>query len=825
MATIAKLSTMFTADGSAFSKVATSIADQAKKTSKINNSAYKATGSVDNYASKILDVQDEVHNLGVVLNKTAGVMTRQVTANATLARSYADLGRAVAASRQEVMLSSVEQKSAASTKASSALPEAPAPAQPKNTFLNVVSDAFSLATFTKINSTLSDTETNLGKAFSGVKGDSEEIVQLTLAIDEMTNAAKLVGEAVNESFGKAAEDIVLLTQAVEDLSDKTQSIGLPPVNLDTMPARKDLFTLEQMIESAGKTPKPVFPVELPTDEIIDLAVANQEAVDSFEDVANAAENASQSIIEEVQIVSDATGAVKQIAAAQQDLAEKTSKTAKANKEGASSFSLLKSTAKVAAVALIAVFSADYVKGVLEGITANYRFAKSIGVTTNAVYATQQAFRDLGLNVEDANATLLELGRTISAAGSGGDAAVSEALSRIGLSAQSLAQMNPDAQLRSISEGLSRVTDANTRAALATQIFGSRAAEILPLLSEGGKAFDDAASKSNAMGNAIGDNRAAQIEKLGIQWENFKATIQGVGVTIASELVPFLTDLISKLPSLGLTAKTVTSAIKSAFATGGLLIQFLQGIYQFGIGIAKSVQFAFIAILTGALGLLSKAVKAINYASEQLGQGPLIDSSGLDVMFEAARKTGRETASEVAEAFGKIGEKNALQRFSEQLDFIRNSADNLGEKIDKKTRSTGQKLANINMALFQRGSEVFNETRTPLEKFSSKVQELDKLVKTGAITWETYSRAAANATNELDKAYELTRMGFSGAVRSGTNEAYSLILKAQQQEQIAREDPQKRMVRLLEQGQLIDKGIQKAAQETAAAIKNLKVVKI
>jgi hypothetical protein len=130
-----------------------------------------------------------------------------------------------------------------------------------------------------------------------------------------------------------------------------------------------------------------------------------------------------------------------------------------------------------------------------------------------------------------------------------------------------------------------------------------------------------------------------------------------------------------------------------------------------------------------------------------------------------------------------------------------------------------------MALFQRGSEVFNETRTPLEKFSSKVQELDKLVKTGAITWETYSRAAANATNELDKAYELTRMGFSGAVRSGTNEAYSLILKAQQQEQIAREDPQKRMVRLLEQGQLIDKGIQKAAQETAAAIKNLKVVKI
>jgi hypothetical protein len=51
-------------------------------------------------------------------------------------------------------------------------------------------------------------------------------------------------------------------------------------------------------------------------------------------------------------------------------------------------------------------------------------------------------------------------------------------------------------------------------------------------------------------------------------------------------------------------------------------------------------------------------------------------------------------------------------------------------------------------LFKFGQRVFDETRTPMEQFTAQMQKLDTAVMNGAVTWDTYWRAADKAREAL-----------------------------------------------------------------------------
>jgi hypothetical protein len=94
---------------------------------------------------------------------------------------------------------------------------------------------------------------------------------------------------------------------------------------------------------------------------------------------------------------------------------------------------------------------------------------------------------------------------------------------------------------------------------------------------------------------------------------------------------------------------------------------------------------------------------------------------------------------------------------------------------------------------ERGAELTETFRTPMEEFTDKMAELERLRERQAITEETYQRARTAYGEELGRAggEEAPRGGrehpeFAGALERGSREAYSAILAA-----MGNQDPAKK----------------------------------
>jgi hypothetical protein len=72
----------------------------------------------------------------------------------------------------------------------------------------------------------------------------------------------------------------------------------------------------------------------------------------------------------------------------------------------------------------------------------------------------------------------------------------------------------------------------------------------------------------------------------------------------------------------------------------------------------------------------------------------------------------------------------------------------GAKLSEEAKQAARDLAEFQAKV----TSVFEATRTPMEQYQAKIQELNKIVAVeGGISWDTYNRAVIQAQEELDKA--------------------------------------------------------------------------
>lgn len=476
-------------------------------------------------------------------------------------------------------------------------------------------------------------------------------------------------------------------------------------------------------------------------------------------------------------------------------------------------------AGAAAIIALAMAFMFYVGKVSQSVVETYRAARAIGVTTTELYALQQALHDVGSDEKRASDILLNLSKNLQST-LAGNSAFANVLQRIGLNAKQLASMRSPDALKLIADQIAKIEDAETRAAIATQIFGDDAAALLPLLVQGGAAFDAASKKADNMGRSIDDIRAAQIEDVQIQWENLWRTFEGLAIQVAQELIPFITHLIEKLPELGVTAHTIAEFFGGAVGAVIGFIAFLQGAAKFAEGVARSITAIFHTIMGGIVVFLKGIIDAENFMRRKAG------FKEIENPFEGILKEMREDNKKMWAEVGKNFEDAFNPDVLKILDGVVDRADKIGKKSDAIKKAGGSvAFANINGELFKRGLDIINENRTPLERFNDRMAELNRLLQVGAIDWVTYSRASSKALGELESAHQMQNMNIAGAVRAGTVEAYTAVVKSNMQEDMRfRESPEERVRRILEESKQIEKQQLKQQQRTADAIENIKVAK-
>lgn len=145
----------------------------------------------------------------------------------------------------------------------------------------------------------------------------------------------------------------------------------------------------------------------------------------------------------------------------------------------------------------------------QAVTSAYGSLKTLGT---GAQATGQFLGDASVNVQ-------RFGTAAKAAAAPTEA-TQKAVAQLGLSLAKLANMSPEERVQAIASALSKLPDGAQRSAIALELLGSNWRKVLPLFTQGDKAFSDSAKEFEASSRKLS---AAQIE-IGKAYQTAKADL-------------------------------------------------------------------------------------------------------------------------------------------------------------------------------------------------------------------------------------------------------------------------------------------------------------
>jgi hypothetical protein len=137
---------------------------------------------------------------------------------------------------------------------------------------------------------------------------------------------------------------------------------------------------------------------------------------------------------------------------------------------------------------------------------------------------------------------------------------------------------------------------------------------------------------------------------------------------------------------------------------------------------------------------------------------------------------------------------------------------------KKTAKGALDIAGRDKGLFGDAMNVFNEVKTPLQTFQEKMKKIKAMADAGAISWETYAKAAAGAVAELEKAHRLAELQAPESLTKDSSAAKSAEIRGMNLDTLRnKESPEERIARILKEAKEIEAKQLEQQKKIAAAL--------
>jgi hypothetical protein len=176
-------------------------------------------------------------------------------------------------------------------------------------------------------------------------------------------------------------------------------------------------------------------------------------------------------------------------------------------------------------------------------------AKGLGESVGDVQAFQFAMEEAGnISAEQSVAALKKIQRTVGDIASGGDAAGLEIFDKLGLDAQQLSMQGPVAQFTAVKKALSEIENSSERAAVAQQILGKSASDLMPALLAEQQGFEDSMRAAEELGLVISDQGAAGIASMNDAVGRLYAGFEGLSNQVAVAVAPLIEEAATYLNS-------------------------------------------------------------------------------------------------------------------------------------------------------------------------------------------------------------------------------------------------------------------------------------
>ena len=299
-----------------------------------------------------------------------------------------------------------------------------------------------------------------------------------------------------------------------------------------------------------------------------------------------------------------------------------------------------------------------------------QMAKSLGTTAEELTAFTSVAGKSGVETAKLAGFLSGLPDALSRMADGsGDS--SEMLRRLGINARELINLPFNEQMALLAQAVSEVTNPIDRARVATELFGEAGRDLLPLLSQGGKAYKAMADEAKASGDVMSSEKAeaaaASQRALTAAYEEARAA----AVEMGQSLLPSV-ETVEKMKGQFLGAATaVREFIRAHRDTVAAVAAVSVGVVGLGTvvvafgGVAAGVATAVTAMVAAVTGVISAAATAVYAILSPLGliavaiAAAAAAAAALGVAVVAAvlvfTDAGSRACASLGEAFGALAD--------------------------------------------------------------------------------------------------------------------------------------------------------------------------
>lgn len=417
-----------------------------------------------------------------------------------------------------------------------------------------------------------------------------------------------------------------------------------------------------------------------------------------------------------------------------------------------------SAAAIMGVGLSTAGSIDYIKNTYEAIDATAKLADNLGIGSDALGRLQYSASYAGVANEELAGGLTKMLKAIAGAQNGSKDAVA-AFDKIGMSVADLKGLSPDQAFAKIGDALAAIHDPAQRAAATMAIFGKSGASLLPLLTEGSQRLAEEGAEAEKFGLALSRIDSAKVEETNDAFTKVFNIIQGAVNKLAVEMAPYLTALANQLSDVA----------SQGNGLGSILVNAFQSVTE-AVAYAADYLYLFPAAFHGFRAAALEAIAGVIGALDDLGKmgeevinffgGDVHWTDGLDELKQGLEQVAGEEAQKMQDAWDKFSSGENQQKVAKFFDEIKKKSTETAKEVADNAAKMGPlggadetdpKEDKATKALKKSAEDLYKETRTPLEKFQEKIDEINNLFAKGEIDVDTYQRAIAKAEGDLDKA--------------------------------------------------------------------------
>lgn len=184
-------------------------------------------------------------------------------------------------------------------------------------------------------------------------------------------------------------------------------------------------------------------------------------------------------------------------------------------------------------------------GIAKDVDQLSKFSQQIGVSTESLSRLQYAAGQMAnVSEQQFGMALRRMTRRIEEAKDGAGPAAA-ALERLGLSARELARMSPDQQFRKLAEAMKDAQSQGGRLRDTMAIFDTEGMPLVNMLAAGSDRIREFEEEADKLGVTVGQDLVADALAFQNELRKLEGVKKGLKQTIASELLPTLTQMTSK----------------------------------------------------------------------------------------------------------------------------------------------------------------------------------------------------------------------------------------------------------------------------------------